>query len=263
MIATGSTFVFAQDDLFTVVEEMPYFGECAVDEGECFKKNFFPFVAEYLIYPPDRSHGLEKLRVYMGFVVKKDGRVSDIKVAKTSGYEAYDAAAEAVLQKLPTFIPGKQKGKVVDVQYLVPIDFFFEEASFPIQEVVPTLTDEVFTIVEKMPLFGTCEKKEADDRIVSYYKETSKCSVQNIEDHLTQEVAKIRANYPSGYYRTKVQFIIEEDGQLTNTTIKLSSGNEAIDEAALQIVSAMQNWQGGTQRGLPVRVQYVLPVQFK
>lgn len=257
---------FAQNDLFTLVEEMPYFGECQTGEQDCFKKNFFPFVESHLIYPFERPKGLEKIRTYMKFVVQANGTIRDVSVAKTSGYDAYDAAAIKVINKLPEFVPGKQKGKAVDVQYLVPIDFLFEENTFPIKEENPHVANnegEIFSIVEKMPLYGNCKEQVNDERIVSYYKESSKCSIKNIENYISKEVSKIRNKYPAGYFNPKIQFIIERDGRLTNATVKISSGNESIDQAALDIVSKMDEWQGGTQRGVPVRVQYLLPVQFK
>ena len=241
----------ADDEVFTIVQEMPYFGECNDTIESCFKKNFFPYVEKNLIYPENKPNGVLKIRTYMKFIVKQNGIVESISIAKSSGYLAYDSAAIRVIESLPVFTPGKQRGKAVNVQYLVPIDFKFEEEA------------EVYTIVEKMPLFGTCEEQKTDERFTNYYKEASKCSNRNIETYLQKAVYKIRNQLPPGFFNTQIQFIVETDGSLSNEKIKISSGNEAIDNAALEIVKNMENWQAGSQRGKAVRVQYMIPVIFK
>jgi len=248
-------FAFAQEDnvsneeIYTIVEEMPYFGECDKIEKDCFKKNFFPFVENNLIYPENKPKGISKVRTYMKFIVNRDGLVETISIAKSSGFLEYDSAAYNIIKSLPKFYPGKQRGNTVKVQYLVPIDFKYDE--------------EVYTIVEKMPLFGTCEEQKTDERFTNYYKEASKCSNRNIEAYLQEEVNKIRSQLPSGYFNTKIQFIIEPDGSLSNETIKISSGNDVIDTTALEIVKRMENWEAGSQIGKAVRVQMTVVVNFK
>ena len=259
-------FAQEQDDIFTIVEEMPYFGTCSDTTEHCFKSNFFPYVEANLKYPESYPEGIEKIRTYMKFVVNKSGGVEGVEIAKSSTYPSYDAAALEVINNLPVFVPGKQKGKPVSVQYLVPIDFIIKENMFPIEEAYPYATNdegEVFTVVEKMPLFGSCDNKKPNEKVSSYYKEVYTCSQENIKNYLTEEVAKIRSSYPSGYFASKVQFIIEKDGKLTNASVKIGSGNASIDVAALNIITNMQGWTGGTQRGIPVRILYVLPVIFK
>ena len=58
----------------------------------------------------------------MSFVVDKSGKVTSVKVLR--GVDKYlDAEAVRVVQSMPKFKPGKQRGKPVKVQYNVPISF--------------------------------------------------------------------------------------------------------------------------------------------
>ena len=56
------------------------------------------------------------------FVVETDGSISDVKVAKKT-FPSLDAEAVRVVQSMPKWTPGRDKGKVVRVQYTLPVSF--------------------------------------------------------------------------------------------------------------------------------------------
>jgi protein TonB len=56
------------------------------------------------------------------FVVETDGSVSDVKVAKQV-FPSLDAEAIRVVEAMPKWTPGRDKGKVVRVKYNLPIVF--------------------------------------------------------------------------------------------------------------------------------------------
>jgi TonB family protein len=61
--------------------------------------------------------------------------------------------------------------------------------------------------------------------------------------------------------KAKIGFTISETGKVTN--IKLLEGNDKeAGLAALEIVKNMPTWKPGSQRGKPVSVNYILPVEF-
>ena len=60
--------------------------------------------------------------VLVSFVVTNEGAVQEAKIIKGLAKE-YDEAVIAAVQKLPTFLPGRQGGKPVSVSYTVPIQF--------------------------------------------------------------------------------------------------------------------------------------------
>ena len=64
-------------------------------------------------------------RVYVSFVVSKTGDVTEVKIAR--GVDPnLDKEAIRVVQKMPKWKPGKQRGKAVKVSYTVPINFVLQ-----------------------------------------------------------------------------------------------------------------------------------------
>lgn len=103
------------DEIFTVVEERPSFqgGSNAA---------FLKWVGERLVYPDKASRQGIHGRVYVQFVIEKDGSITDITVLKGIGGGA-DEEAVKVIQSAPKWSPGKQRGKPVRVKMVLPITF--------------------------------------------------------------------------------------------------------------------------------------------
>jgi TonB family protein len=62
-----------------------------------------------------------KERVYINFVIEKNGKVSNVTIARGVD-KLIDDEAIRVIKLLPKFIPAKQRGKPVRMQYTVPIN---------------------------------------------------------------------------------------------------------------------------------------------
>jgi protein TonB len=58
-----------------------------------------------------------------------------------------------------------------------------------------------------------------------------------------------------------IQFVVEKDGSITDVKIIRGLGS-GLDEIAKKAVRKMPKWEPGEQRGKPVRVRFVLPVNF-
>ena len=101
--------------VFVAVEVMPKF------------KGGNKALMEYLMmnvkYPESAAKAKQQGRAVVGFVVRKDGTVSDVYIVKSTGYDVLDNEAMRVVKSMPAWEPGKQKGKPVDVKYFVPITF--------------------------------------------------------------------------------------------------------------------------------------------
>ncbi|AYN06218.1 MULTISPECIES: energy transducer TonB [unclassified Flavobacterium] len=80
-------------------------------------EKFYKFVANN--YRTPEEEGL-KGKVYVTFVVEKDGSLTDIKVLRDIGYGTGPEAIR-VLKKCPKWNPGEQNGKKVRVLYSLPI----------------------------------------------------------------------------------------------------------------------------------------------
>ena len=132
------------------------------------------------------------------------------------------------------------------------------------QEKDSTYFEEVFTIVEKMPVFGDCNKMIDENPYKGYYRSDKEqdCSVKNIMNHIEDEVEKSTINVTEKK-TVYVRYIIDTLGQAINHTIVNDSSENELNAEAIRIIKTMQNWTPGAQRGKKVPVQYVTPVVFK
>jgi protein TonB len=60
------------------------------------------------------------LKVYVSFVIEKDGSITDIKALRDPGY-GMGAEAKRVLSLSKKWSPGKQNGKIVRSSFMLPI----------------------------------------------------------------------------------------------------------------------------------------------
>ena len=101
-----------EEEIFLIVETQP--------EPEGGMEAFYKFINKNLEYPKQaRRMGVEG-KVFMQFVVDKDGTLTDIKVLKGIG-SGCDEEALRVLKMAPKWKPGKQRGRPVKVRMSIPI----------------------------------------------------------------------------------------------------------------------------------------------
>jgi len=103
-----------ETQIFAVVESMPEFpgGEAAL----------YKYLAENIKYPQMAKESGIQGRVFVTFVVEKDGSVTDVRVLRGIG-GGCDEEAIRVVKNMPRWTPGKQRGKAVRVQYNLPVKF--------------------------------------------------------------------------------------------------------------------------------------------
>ena len=80
------------------------------------------FVKETMNYPESSKAKKEQGKVYVMFVVEKDGSITDISVKKGVS-EALNKEAARIVGLMPAWEPGKNRGKVVRTRYTLPIVF--------------------------------------------------------------------------------------------------------------------------------------------
>ncbi len=106
-----------ETQVFFIVEDMPEFpgGEAALRQ----------FIANAIKYPVIAQENGIQGRVYVTFVVNTDGSIADAKIAR--GVDpSLDKEALRVVNTLPKWKPGMQRGKAVRVSYTVPINFVLQ-----------------------------------------------------------------------------------------------------------------------------------------
>ena len=103
--------------------------------------------------------------------------------------------------------------------------------------------DTVYQTVEEMPEFPD--------------------GIEGLMDYVAQNVKypeSAKENNLQG--RVIVKFVIEKDGSVSNVEVGRGWGNE-LDDEAVRVVKAMPKWKPGKQDGKPVRVSFMLPINFK
>ena len=83
---------------------------------------FYKYLAENIHYPEQAKKEQLQGRVFVTFVVEKDGSISDAKVLRGIG-GGCDEEALRVVNAMPKWTPGKMRGEVVRVNYNLPITF--------------------------------------------------------------------------------------------------------------------------------------------
>ncbi len=100
--------------IYSFVEEMPEFpgGQNAM----------YSFLSKNLVYPKKAIENDISGKVYVQFVVRKDGALDNIKISKGLGYGC-DEEVIRVLKLMPKWKPGKSNGKPVATQFTLPVAF--------------------------------------------------------------------------------------------------------------------------------------------
>lgn len=97
--------------VFTVVEQMPEFSGGG-------QPDLAAFIADNI------SKDITKEgRAIIQMIVERDGSLSDIHIIRSSSDKELDDEAIRIIRKMPKWIPGKQRGKIVRVKYTVPVNF--------------------------------------------------------------------------------------------------------------------------------------------
>lgn len=106
--------VVEEAPIFTVVESMPEF-RGGMEE-------LYTYLGNNIKYPVMAKESGIQGKVYVTFVVEKDGSITDVRVLRGIG-GGCDEEAVRVVESMPNWTPGKQRGKPVRVQYNLPVRF--------------------------------------------------------------------------------------------------------------------------------------------
>ena len=112
--AKPDTISSENDKVFTPIEEEPQFPG---GETERIK-----FLVENIKYPPKALRKGIHGTVIVKFIVEKSGKITDISIVKGIG-GGCDEEVIRVVELMPNWKPGKQRGKAVRAQFTMPVKF--------------------------------------------------------------------------------------------------------------------------------------------
>lgn len=122
----------APDEVFKIVEEMPRFPGCEnqkldnIKLSNCSKEKMLEYIYDNLKYPKSaKAKKIEGMSIVQ-FNIEKNGMLNNIRVVRDPGSGTGEAAAD-VIHKMNKdgirWVPGKQRGRAVIVEYTLPIKF--------------------------------------------------------------------------------------------------------------------------------------------
>lgn len=130
----GATCLQAQieeEEIYSIVEEMPTFPDCdtlAIEKNKkkCTTDQLLKYLSQHIVYPDTaKIHRIEGL-VVVQFIIGKDGKVHNPKIIKDIGGGCGNEALR-VINKMNTdgiiWTPGRQDGRKVLVRYVLPLRF--------------------------------------------------------------------------------------------------------------------------------------------
>lgn len=215
------------EQVFTVVEKMPSFPG---GDAELLK-----YIATNIKYPKESQDNGEQGRVICSFIVGRDGSVNNPEVLR-GVTPLLNEEAVRVINTMPRWNPGMQRGKAVAVKYTVPITFRLKS---PVEEA----KEETLTVVDVMPQYS------GGDR------ELLKFIAQSIKYPTDAQEAGVQG-------RVICSFVVDKKGNIVEPKI-IRGIDPSLDAEALRVIGMMPRWTPGRQDGKAVRVLYTVPITFR
>lgn len=215
------------EQVFTVVEKMPSFPG---GDAELLK-----YIATNIKYPKESQDNGEQGRVICSFIVGRDGSVNNPEVLR-GVTPLLNEEAVRVINTMPRWNSGMQRGKAVAVKYTVPITFRLKS---PVEEA----KEETLTVVDVMPQYpgGDHELLKFIAQSIKYPTDAQEAGVQG---------------------RVICSFVVDKKGNIVEPKI-IRGIDPSLDAEALRVIGMMPRWTPGRQDGKAVRVLYTVPITFR
>ena len=114
---------------FAIIEDVPLFPGCErvkkSERRKCFQEKLDKHVLKNFRYPEIAQEMGVQGRVFVTFVIDRDGTITGI---RTRGPDKnLEKEAARIIGKLPNMTPGKQRGRAVRVPFSYPINFCLQQ----------------------------------------------------------------------------------------------------------------------------------------
>ena len=230
MMSSSYGFSLDENAVSMVVDKMPEFpgGQQAL----------FNYLSEHVKYPKDAQEQAIEGRVICQFIVEKDGSIVEVTIASSSGNASLDKEAIRVVQSMPKWKPGLQKGEPVRVKFTVPINYFH---------------------------FGHNSKQSKQQEALASWIRT--LATNPAYNEINQYIGS-KINYPAYALEDRIQgtstcqFTVKPDGSISDIHVKSSSGESALDNEVVRMVRKLPKKESYKLRG-ETDINYCLTVTFK
>ncbi|MBO3115614.1 hypothetical protein J4050_02585 [Winogradskyella sp. DF17] len=259
---------------FAVIEEVPTTKDCKdLTTNEERKRCMSEFIAKHVnknfnIDLAD-SLGLKgRQRIFVAFKIDKQGLIKDAQARAV--HPDLETEAIRVINTLPEFIPGKQKGEAVIVPYSLPIVLQItggtEQPKAPnynrfrdslSTKNVESLSEIPFSVVDKAPIHPDCKDLVGIDQ---QKKCTSNAVASFVNRNFNMDLVS-KLGLSEGQKRVFVKFVIDNQGYIKS--IGARGPHPKVEEEAKCVIALLPQFIPGEQDGKTIDVAYSLPIQFQ
>lgn len=249
---------------FDYVDQIPLFEKCEkvplLAQERCFKLNVLNHIKRNLKYPKSAYARKVQGKVYVHFVINKEGKVDELKIVSPYKGELLGKEAERIIKKLPKFKPGKHNGSPVVVKYGLPITFKIpgvKPSNIRKNSNKSTTSETIysFSTLDFIPQFKTCEK--LDDTSMTCFNSNL---IQHIQSYFAYPEEAKTKNIEGNVV---VNFVIDKKGNVTNITSKGPENTEILELAAIRFIEKLPQFIPGKRDGKNVNTSYSFPINFK
>ncbi|RQO31059.1 hypothetical protein DBR32_10160 [Taibaiella sp. KBW10] len=194
--------------------------------------NFNTYLSGNLQYPSAAIEANIQGKLYVSFVIEKDGTISTAKVIKgdTLGGGLPEEALR-VINTMPKWEAGTINGQPVRCAVTTPINFRLKEA------------DTVAYTEENVPPKAPYDWNHYLSQNVRYPFDAREKRIQG---------------------KIYISFVVGRDGTISDVAI--AKGKEignGLPEEGIRVISSMPKWEPGRQKGVPVPCYFTVPINFR
>src|SRR5690554_5942980 len=218
------------EDIFVVVEEQPEFPG-GLDA-------MMKFLADSIVYPAEAKEKGIQGRVICNFVVMNDGSISDVEIVR--GVDpVIDAEAVRVLESMPNWKPGKQRGQAVNVRFTLPVVFRLNAPSDSNDDTSERVESKV--IIDELMTDEAALSVSAGIRQTYIFPGGDGEFLRYISQNIRYPVIA-QENGIQGLITATLRF--RSDGNIGSVHAKPDSGDEAmLSKEVLRVLTSMPNWE--------------------
>lgn len=244
---------------FEIIENVPVHPECDENLSNLeLKKCMSIKIAELVDKKFDtriaKNVGLSgRVKILVAFKISENGSITDAKAR--APHELLAQEAVRVINLLPRFKPGHQRGEPVTVPYSLPIIFEVEE---PIKKVIKKRP--ILEQPENFPVFRNCKENLGQDYLID-------CTTEKIINFIkvSFDVELASELFPQEQStRFKVEFVVNKKGKVEQVNAK--ANHRAIAAEAIRVLKRIPKFKKpGYTNGKPVDTPFsiLMTVHFQ
>ncbi|MEQ9307327.1 MAG: TonB family protein, partial [Marinoscillum sp.] len=204
---------------------------------------FYDYLLHNLIYPADAKKMKIEGRVFVQFIVERDGSLTEVKVVR-GVHPSLDEEAVRVLKNSDNWIPGTQNGNPVRQKIIQNITFKLPGSNGNSTTAPPL---EIGTKL-RVPVH-----KEANPHK----------GVQGLKKYLKENKRELNTPLPpnENLNQVKLSFVIDTVGEIGDIEVIKSLGEER-DQEAIRLFMEMPSWKPAEINDSPVAKRYEYSVDF-